>query len=366
MIGMNRLDVTVDASALTNASSYRGIGTYVREVLAGLATDPGLAVKALVTDPSVVPTGVTPVRTRRWAPDRFKAREEAWRLPRDLRRAGGDVVWSPTQQPPRSAPAPVVQTLHDVTPLVLPHPQYAIDPESLERMKAGFQSAQRWIAVSTYSADTCAERLDLPRDRIEVIHHGVHARFAPGPEPRTAPSGAYVLYVGEYGPHKGFAEACAVVAELARRGLPHRLRLVGRIAPWWRDTVEGIRAASPRPDLVDLVGFVDDLAAQYQQADALVMTSRHEGFGLPLVEAMACATPVVSFANSSLPEVVGDGGVVVPDGDAPAMAEAIAPILGDAAAWAGASAAALARAGAFEWRTSASRHAEVLRAAGQA
>jgi glycosyltransferase involved in cell wall biosynthesis len=367
MIGMSRPIVTLDGYPLNGASSYRGIGTYVREVLARLAVRDDLVVRALVTDPAVLPPGVVPVPIRRWAPGRFQAREHDLRLPGDLRRAGGDVVWSPAQDPPRRPHAPFVQTLLDVTPLVVVHPEHAAGAERLRRLAPRFRAAAGWIAISAYTADTCAEALDLPRDRIEVAHLAADARFGPPPDRRHRPGGdrPYVLYVGEYGAHKGFAEAFAVAAGLAAAGLPHRVRMVGRLAPWWRPTVEGLLAASLRPERVDLAGFVDDLVAEYHGADALIMTSRHEGFGLPIVEAMACGVPVVSFANSSLTEVVGDGGALVPDGDVDAMIEALGPVLTADSAWASASARSLARASAFDWTTTASRHAEVLLAAAQ-
>ncbi len=87
--------------------------------------------------------------------------------------------------------------------------------------------------------------------------------------------------------------------------------------------IRAVVAASPRPDRVEVAGYVDDLAATYRRATALVMTSRCEGFGLPTLEAMACGTPVVSFSNSSLREVVGDGGVLVEDGDIAGMVDAL-------------------------------------------
>src|SRR5207302_8685619 len=88
-------------------------------------------------------------------------------------------------------------------------------------------------------------------------------------------------------------------------------------------------AASPRPDRVEVAGYVADLPALYRGAAALLMSSRCEGFGLPALEAMACGTPVVAFANSSLPEVVGDGGILVPDGDVRAFAAAVERLLAD-------------------------------------
>ena len=89
------------------------------------------------------------------------------------------------------------------------------------------------------------------------------------------------------------------------------------------------------------------------------MTSRAEGFGLPAVEAMACGTPVVSFANTSLPEVVGDGGVLVADGDVGAATDAVAAILDDPGGRAARTERALAQAARFSWHTCVEQHVAV-------
>jgi glycosyltransferase involved in cell wall biosynthesis len=237
----------------------------------------------------------------------------------------------------------------------------------MRRLLPRYRAAEWWIADSEYTADSCAEVMQLPRERITVSHLGVDPGFRPDPSGPGAPGGSdpHVLYVGEYGPHKGFGEAFALAGALARRGLPHRVRMIGRIAPWWQPQIEALLARSDRPDRVELAGFVEDLVVAYQRAGALIATSRHEGFGLPLVEAMACATPVVAFANSSMPEVVGDGGTSVPDGDVEAMADALADLLTDGSAWARASQRAVRRAQDFDWGRTADEHAAVLLAATQ-
>jgi glycosyltransferase involved in cell wall biosynthesis len=123
-----------------------------------------------------------------------------------------------------------------------------------------------------------------------------------------------------------------------------------------------------QPDRVELVGYVPraELVRLYQAADALVVTSRFEGFGLPSLEAMAMGTPVVAFDNSAVAEVVGDGGVLVPDGDTQALVDELAGILSDPALRERLSQAGRRRAGAFTWKESARRHAEVYAQAAEA
>jgi glycosyltransferase involved in cell wall biosynthesis len=357
---MGRTKVLVDAWHLSGDSAYRGIGTYLRNLLAHLGPRDDLAVSALTVAPTLLPPGIEPVRISRRAPGRFARREHELRLPRDLRRVAADVVHSPAQDPPKRCRVPYVQTLFDMTPLVVTEPALADERERLLRLAGAYRAAAAVIAISQHSAEKGIELLGLDPSRVHVVHLGVDARFRP-PVAREPGGRPYVLYVGEYGAHKGFAEAFRVVAALAERGHPHSLKMVGRIAPWHSATIGGLRDAAPRADLVELLGFVDDTVALYQQADALIVTSRQEGFGLPVVEAMACGTPVIAFANSSLIEVVGDGGVLIPDGDVDAMAAAASELLGAPEKWQEASAKAQRRAASFNWGTTASRHADIYR-----
>jgi glycosyltransferase involved in cell wall biosynthesis len=155
------------------------------------------------------------------------------------------------------------------------------------------------------------------------------------------------------------------VAGLADDGHPHRLVIAGRQDDWMLARIKSVLDRARRPDLVDVAGYVDDLPALYRGADALVVTSRHEGFGLPALEAMACGTPVVAFANTAIPEVVGDGGRLVPDGDVAALVRALAAAVDDQMVRRSLVRRGLARAATFSWRRSAEAHAGVYRAAAQ-
>ena len=153
------------------------------------------------------------------------------------------------------------------------------------------------------------------------------------------------------------------MAALARRGLPHRLRLVGPFDAWNRPLVERVVKAAPRPDLVDIVGWVDDLAAAYRAADAFVITSRLEGFGLPPVEAQACGTPVVGFASPAVSEVAGPGARLVRMGDLEALADAAASVIEDPTARATLVAAGRVNASRFTWEAAVGAYADALRRA---
>jgi alpha-1,3-rhamnosyl/mannosyltransferase len=172
-----------------------------------------------------------------------------------------------------------------------------------------------------------------------------------------------VLSVGVYGPHRGFGEAFEVAANLAERGLPHRLRLVGEVPRHAESVVHELRVASGHPGRIELLGRVDALVPLLHRASALIVTSRYEGFGLPALEAMATGLPVVAFANSAIREVVGDGGILVADGDVEAMADALAGLVSDDDLWAEMSQRAMDRAAVFSWSACVEAHVTAYEAA---
>ena len=351
-------ELLIDATALGDDSAYRGIGTYVRHLLEGLARQPGLRTTALCLAGAPLPEGVGRVRIRRVAPARWRRREHELLSSRKCSTAS-------TPRPCWRCRGPWVQTLHDVIPLVFEDAELDVERRRWRRHAQRYRHADAIIAVSRYSAEVGTSVLDLDPRRIEVIPHGVGAEFEPPPSGGQAER-RDLLLVGEYSKRKGYPEALAVVGALTELGYPPRLRVAGRIAPWVRPAVEAVVGRSPARDRVELLGFVDDLVTEYQQARVLIMSSRYEGFGFPVLEAMACGTPVVAFANSSLTEVVGDAGLLVPDGDVSEMTKAVRSLLDDQRRWSEYSARGLERVKQFSWEQSVARHAEVfVRLAGQ-
>lgn len=352
--------VLVDGYGLLDASEQRGIGTYLRRIIGGLAAQGDLEVGVFAAAQTKLPNNVERVQVGYWGPARVRDLEHDLRLSRWVDRRRPDVFHSPAQHPPRRCSVPWIQTLHDLTPLTWPHPLLASERRRWIRAGPRLRRASAVVTVSRFSADEGIRRLGLDPRIVTVIPNGVDPSvfFPADPPDDTDP---YLLHVAAWGPHKGFAEALNVVARLAELGFPHRLVMAGPNDEWMLGQVRGAVAASPRPDRVEIAGYVDDLAATYRGAAALLMTSRCEGFGLPALEAMACGTPVVAFANSSLPEVVGDGGVLVPDGDVAAMAEELRTVLGDTHARAELIERGLAQAARFRWENTISAHAELLR-----
>jgi glycosyltransferase involved in cell wall biosynthesis len=219
------------------------------------------------------------------------------------------------------------------------------------------------ITFSRHSADQLTIHLGLDPARVHVIPLAAGSEFRPGGD--APPPAPYVLYVGEYGPHKGFASAARLAGALASGDLPHELWMAGRVVDDNRAAVETALAGAGAGarGRIRVLGWVPDLVPVYQGASALVVTSGHEGFGLPALEAMACAVPVVAFANSATTEVVGGGGVLVPDGVVARMAAELSAVLRSESRRIELAAAGVARAAEFSWRRTADAHVEVYRSA---
>jgi alpha-1,3-rhamnosyl/mannosyltransferase len=354
--------IVVDARRLGEGSAFRGIGTYLRNLLAHLVDVDGLEVAALATAGTPLPPGIRRVEVRRRAGGRLLTLEHSLRLPADLRRSGAGAAHSPALDPPRRSPVPWVQTVHDLIPFAFDDLELAIERRRWRRFGPRVKKAAAVVTPSRHSADHAVRVLGLEASRVHVIPHGVEPQFRPDSNGHP-PEHPYVLYVGAWGPHKGYAEAMEAIAGIADEGHPHRLVIAGRQDDWMLGRVQQVVNRARRPDLIDVAGYVDDLAGLYQGADALIVTSRHEGFGLPALEAMASGTPVVAFDNTAIPEVVGDGGRLVPDGDVGGLVRAVNVVIDDEMVRRSLVRRGLARAREFSWRRSAEAHARVYRAA---
>ena len=161
--------------------------------------------------------------------------------------------------------------------------------------------------------------------------------------------GPYLLGLGTVEPRKDLPTLVRAFASLAAE-LPHRLVLAG-LAGWGAGALAAEVAASGVAERILLAGYVPeaDKAALFTGADVFAYPSRYEGFGLPVLEAMACGTPAVTTTGGSLPEVAGDAAALVEPGDAGALAAAVAKLAADPAARRDAAGRGLARAATFTW-----------------
>lgn len=235
----------------------------------------------------------------------------------------------------------------------------ARDRARLEADRAGIRRAAALIAVSEHAAGEIAERFGVPRERIAVVPNGIdHDRLVPDGPRRGGPP--YVLFVGSEHPRKNLDVLLLAFAELRRARVIPGLRLVkvgapGYPASAYRPPVERlVRRLALERDVV-FAGHVpdDDVAAWYRGAGCLVLPSRGEGFGLPVIEAMACGCPVVTTTAGALPEVAGGAAVLVDPGDVRGLVAAIAAVLTDPGLRAALRARGLERARHFTWASAA-------------
>ena len=377
--------IGIDGACLANR---RGFGRFAREVLAAVARlDTGHEFAVFVDRPSLgtvaVPDGfaTVPVEVKH-APSRAAAAEgrrsvgDMLAFGRAIAKSGCDLVYFPASYSfvPVWGVRRVVVTLHDT--LATAHPELVF-PGGKGRLawKAKEHAAVAWadriVTISEASRRDLMAWFGLPGDRIGVVPCGPDSTFRPmaGPEGVDVllrygvdPSRRYWLYVGGLSPHKNILR---LIEAFARIGPDERLAIVGDFGDVFHTHVPELHAAVERLGLGDRVrftGFVPDgdLAYLYTRAYALVMPSLMEGFGLPAVEAMACGTPVVASTAGSLPEVVGDSGLLCDPTDVDAIAGAMRSLGVDPARRARLAGLALGRATLFTWDAAARSLLEVF------
>jgi glycosyltransferase involved in cell wall biosynthesis len=359
------IDVLIDMTALNTGSRERGIGRYVRSLclslaerarwlheypslpgagleLSGLVRHLGSSVGAL--DPSLRFAGDYRIKTSSLRYQRHKLERRLF-MGSLLKRVDCRLVHLPDPPgTPFDRRQRRIVTCHDLIPLVLAKDYLSPLPgaHALQRArdKARYKTAARVIAISDATRRDLIEQLEVPPELIDVVHHGVdHERFSAEPKPNERAlldeqlglAGPYLLYMGAGDVRKNLP---LFVRAYAKSGVAKDVALVmaGPLSKRERATL--VRAASEGgvEARLKLLGYVDDalLAPLYRQCLAHVFPSSYEGFGLTVLEAMACGAPTLTTAFSSLGEVAGDAALILTDLDVDRFAAAIERLVSDA------------------------------------
>ncbi len=231
---------------------------------------------------------------------------------------------------------PTVMTVHDL--IFERYPQHhKLTNRAFLRvgMPLFVRAATHIIAVSHHTAHDLNSIYNVPANKVEVIYEGVEAEFQPADPARIeairtrySPDRPYLLMLGTLEPRKNHHLALTSLAQLKAQGYSHRL-VIGGGKGWLFEPISALVKSMDLTNDVIFTGYVpsEDLPVLYSAATALLLPSHYEGFGLPLLEAMACGTPVVCSRASSLPELAADAALLIDPNDVDSLTAAVRQII---------------------------------------
>jgi glycosyltransferase involved in cell wall biosynthesis len=364
--------VGIDYTAAVHQSA--GIGRYTREIVKGLATLRALpsfspCYRLFVADvgkdfalppPAVNFTWRTTRFTERWLARlwyrlRLPISIENWTGPVDLFHAP-DFILPPLRRGTRS-----IVTIHDLS--------FVREPDSVmpgmsrhlnKWVPWSVQQASHVIAVSEATRQDLIELYQTPPEKISVLYHGVGPEFKPIREMACLNAvrqkyglndGPFILSVGTIQPRKNYQRLIQAFAKVDSKAM---LVIAGGTG-WKNEAIFDEVNKLGLQERVRFPGFVAEvnLPALYSAATLVIYPSLYEGFGLPVLEALACGAPVIASNRSSLPEVVGEAGLLIDPYDIEGMAMAMRQLLEDSSLRARLSGAGQARAASFTWSKTA-------------
>ncbi len=350
-----------------------GIGRYVRELVAALSVvESAYHYRCLVANSSdskvvQIPQKSTFTIRRTWLSSRNLAR--VWHrlhVPLPVECFVGRVnIFHATDfvLPPTLPSTRTLLTVHDLSFARLPHTAVSRLKVYLDRVVPASIHRADWVLADSEAtrSDIC-DLYGVSRDRIFVLYSGVDVRFSVSNKNSllTTRSHAmplqrpYILAVGTVQPRKNYSRLVQALSILRGKGIDIQLVIAGARG-WLEDEIHDTVAATGMSPHVHFIGFVDDggLPALYRGAVCFAFPSLYEGFGLPLLEAMACGVPVLTSNVSSMPEIAGDAAVVVNPYDVEAIAHGLERLITDEELRKALKEKGLERAKQFTWEKSA-------------
>lgn len=352
-----------------------GSGQYVRELVRALKrVDKSIELTLIVPPhnptPDGVPDGVTVVTTQGFGGKLGKVWFEQVTYPRAVGRVGADIAHVPYWGGPLTVPARLVTSVLDVIPLLFPEYEGGVANRAYTSLvRATAQGSTRILTLSETSKADIAEQLDFPAERIHAIHLAPSEAYHPkmGRErdedvrkKYNLPEESFILYIGGFDVRKRVRQLLSAYKYVARsQGHDVPLVLAGREPEWaeplFPDLRQYIKDIELDPELVYWPGYIDeeDKPSLYRMARLFVYPSGYEGFGLPILEAMASGTPVVANEIPVFDELVADGAFLVEDTSIHKMGGAMVALIEQQDLHDNVGGAGLARANEFTWRKTA-------------
>jgi glycosyltransferase involved in cell wall biosynthesis len=302
--------------------------------------------------------------------DIAKLRFEQIGFPRAAKRAGVNLAHVPYFGSALFPRIPTVVTIHDLIPLVLPEYRGSSKVRAYTHLVSVAASrAQAIIADSIASQRDVVRLLGIPERNVHVIYLAADERYQPVTDPAHLSAvrakyglpDQYVLYLGGFDRRKNISNLVRAFTKVARgMGTDCSLAIAGRLPARYSPLFPDVQRLVNELELseqVDFIGEVEeaDKPAVYTLAACFVWPSYYEGFGLPVLEAMACGTPVVAGNRGSLPEIVSDAGFLVEPDDVNRMAGAIIASLIDEPLRREHRAKGLAQSAKFSWQKCAAQ-----------
>jgi glycosyltransferase involved in cell wall biosynthesis len=372
------MHIALNAQLVSFSESYRnaGVSRYTYQLIAGLARyDTGHRYSVFVTARDgaaapAVPGEQVHLVPAQWPTERPVQRVlwEQMALPGLLRRMGVEVFHSPVNVLPSRLPCASVVTILDMA--FLHYPQFYRPTRRIYQRTFTTRSAHAATLVIALSESTKQDVINVgvPPANVRVIYPSIEERFQPVKDPQRLQAfrathqlpERYILFLGTLEPRKNVVHLLEAYARLRAMDPETPPLVLAGAKGWYYETIFQRARSLGIQHAVTFAGYVrdEDQPLWYAAAELFVYPSLFEGFGLPVVEAMACGTPVVTSAVSSLPEAAGDAGVLVDPTSPEALAYAMRSVLADSTTRLRLSAAGLYQASRFTLRRMIEEHGQ--------